>query len=152
GEVVSLDVANVAYGSKKSLTTMRIYVHSIEAQVAYSSGPNRLLCRRDKRLNRRCGGGKRDELPSPHSITSSARASRDCGTVMPSALAVFRLKANTSAESLGLSAGFTTGRRPVLHSRSFTGCSRPPRGSCGAGRPNQAIKTLIATAIESKMK
>src|SRR5260221_653721 len=33
----------------------------------------------------------RDELPPPHSITSSARARSAGGTVMPSALAVFRL-------------------------------------------------------------
>jgi hypothetical protein len=36
-----------------------------------------------------------DRRAGPYSITSSARASSDCGTVRPSALAVFMLRANT---------------------------------------------------------
>src|SRR5689334_12634070 len=48
------------------------------------------LCRRAKRPRRRTAE-QRDELPPPHSITSSARSRNDSGIVRPRALAVFRL-------------------------------------------------------------
>jgi hypothetical protein len=50
---------------------------------------------------------QRDELPAPHSITSSARASSGSGTLRPSALAVPRLmtSSNRVARSTGTSAG-----------------------------------------------
>src|SRR5262249_33171326 len=51
--------------------------------------------------DRRCGrrqtaGGQCEEVPALHSMTSSARASNDCGTVRPSAWAVFRLITSSS--------------------------------------------------------
>jgi hypothetical protein len=49
-----------------------------------------LLRPRSQRQRRRAPE-PRDELPTPHSITSSARSKTDCGTVSPSALAVLRL-------------------------------------------------------------
>ena len=58
---------------------------------------------------RRRTGKSRDELTSPHSITSSARASSDGGTVRPSVLAVLRLMTNSYlvAACTGRSAGFS---------------------------------------------
>ena len=49
---------------------------------------------------------KRDEIPPPHSITSSARVISDCGKVSPIAAAALRL-----TESVNL-AGSWTGRSP----------------------------------------
>src|SRR6476661_2865298 len=51
-----------------------------------------------------------DELAPPHSITSSALASRDGGTVMPSALAVFRLMVNSNF--VGCTTGSSAGVSP----------------------------------------
>jgi hypothetical protein len=50
-----------------------------------------------------------DEIPPPHSITSSATASRFGGMVSPSALAVFMLMANSTlvARCTGRSPGFS---------------------------------------------
>src|SRR5262249_19682311 len=57
----------------------------------------------------RCASEKRDECAPPHSITSSARASRLGGTVRPSAFAVLRLITISIfvARWTGRSAGFS---------------------------------------------
>src|SRR5258707_7565841 len=47
------------------------------------------------------------QLPPPHSMTSSARARIDGGTLRPSALAVFRL--TTSSNVVGCSTGGSMG-------------------------------------------
>src|SRR5262245_54786029 len=52
-----------------------------------------------------------DELPPPHSMTSSARASRDGGTVRPSDLAVLRFM--TSSNLVGCSTGRSLGFAPL---------------------------------------
>src|SRR5262249_169325 len=73
--------------------------------------PRRLLrVRRDRPRSR--AAEQRDELASPHSITSSARASSVGGTVRPSALAVVRFttKSNLVGCSTGISAGFAPRR------------------------------------------
>src|SRR5262249_53216914 len=72
----------------------------------------RLLRVRRERPRRRAAN-QRDEVPSPHySITSSARASSEGGTVRPSALAVVRFttKSNLVGCSTGISAGFAPRR------------------------------------------
>jgi hypothetical protein len=59
---------------------------------------------------------KRDDLPPPHSITSSARARSVGGMVRPSALAVFKLTIRSTLVDFwtGRSAGFSPLRiRPV---------------------------------------
>src|SRR5262249_48013623 len=56
-------------------------------------------------------GNKFDDLPSPHSITSSARASSDWGTVRSSALAVFRLM--TSSYFVGACTGRSAAFPPL---------------------------------------
>src|SRR5436305_8028291 len=58
------------------------------------------------------GGAHRLSLPrSPHSMTSSARASSDCGTVSASAFAVFRLM--TSSNFVGCCTGRSDGLTPL---------------------------------------
>src|SRR5262245_42088723 len=66
-----------------------------------------LLRARRKRPSSRAGE-QRDEFAPPHSITSSARASRVGGTSKPKALAVFRLTTNSNLVPCctGRSAGF----------------------------------------------
>ena len=55
-----------------------------------------------------CGNKK---VAPPHSITSSARASIDCGTVRPSAFAVFKLM--TSSNFVGCWTGKSAGLAPL---------------------------------------
>src|SRR5262245_17533362 len=68
-----------------------------------------LLRARRKRPRGSRAAEKRDEFPSLHSITSSARASSVGGTVRPSALAVLRLMTNSYlvGACTGRSAGFS---------------------------------------------
>src|SRR5215468_9876491 len=69
-----------------------------------------LRARRERPCHR--AAEQRDELASPHSITSSARASSVGGMVRPSALAVIRLmtRSNLVGCSTGRSAGFAPRR------------------------------------------
>src|SRR5215470_12979713 len=72
----------------------------------------RARCKRPRRRATKA----RNELPAPHSITSSARTSREAGKVMPSVLAVLRLMTNSNLVDCitGRSAGFSPLRiRPV---------------------------------------
>src|SRR5262249_23249768 len=66
------------------------------------------LLRARRARPRDAGADKRHELAPPHSITSSARASNDCGTVRPNAFAVPRLIDNRYfvGACTGSSAGF----------------------------------------------
>src|SRR5262249_13158818 len=86
GHVLALDVAALAQSLAESS-------HSIcerlwGAELEHSNHRHRrLLCARRERPCCRAAD-ERDELASPHSITSSARASRLSGTVRPSNLAV----------------------------------------------------------------
>src|SRR6478609_5801771 len=70
----------------------------------------RLLRQRRDRQSRRATE-QRDELPSLHSITSSARASSDGDTSRPSALAVLRLMTNSTF--VGCSIGKSEGLVPL---------------------------------------
>jgi hypothetical protein len=72
--------------------------------------PTRLLRARRERTSRRAAE-QRDELPPPHSITSSARASSDGGTVRPSILAVWALM--TSSNLLACTTGRSAGLAPL---------------------------------------
>ena len=60
---------------------------------------------------RRRAAEQRDELASPHSITSSARASSDGGTASPSARAVFKLM--TSSNLVDCTTGKSAGLAPL---------------------------------------
>src|SRR5262249_9850202 len=68
----------------------------------------RLLRVRRKRPRRCCAAKQHDELAPLHSITSSAIASSDGGTVMPSILAVSALMTSSNFDdcTTGRSAGF----------------------------------------------
>src|SRR5262249_22773898 len=63
-------------------------------------------CGRDERASDRAAK-QDDELPSPHSITSSASASSARGTVIPSSLSVLKLISSSilGGCSMGISAG-----------------------------------------------
>src|SRR5262249_38348824 len=96
-----------------------------------------LLGARRERPRRCRAAEQRDELAPLHSITSSARASSEAGTVSPSAFAVLRLmsSSNLVGTCTGRSAGLTPNRRqaPALVKwswRPFWGCRR-----CGKSRP-----------------
>src|SRR5262249_7076910 len=58
----------------------------------------------------RCAAESPNELPPPHSITSSARASSDGGKSRPIALAVLRF--TTSSNLVGCSTGRVAGMAP----------------------------------------
>src|SRR5262249_47955071 len=68
----------------------------------------RLLRARRERPRQSPAAAQRDERPTPHSIASSASASKRSGMVRPSVLAVFRLITNSNLVdcSTGRSAGF----------------------------------------------
>src|SRR5262249_9776285 len=74
-----------------------------------ADSPRALLPVRYQRPRRRRAADERDELAPPHSITSSARASSDAGTSMPSALAICMLmtSSNLVARKIGRLAGFS---------------------------------------------
>ena len=81
-------------------------------QHADAPHPLRLLRARRERPRERRAAEKRDDLAAPdHSITSSARASRDGGTSRPSALAVLRLI--TSSYLVGACTGRSAGFSPL---------------------------------------
>src|SRR3974390_159509 len=69
-----------------------------------------LLRAHHQRPSSRRTADKRDELASFHSMTSSARASSEGGTVRPSALAVLRLI--TSSYLVGACTGISAGFSP----------------------------------------
>src|SRR5439155_24021584 len=69
-----------------------------------------LRARRERPGDRRRSTEQCDEIAAFHSMTSSARAKSDCGTVRPSAFAVLRLI--TSSNLLGCSIGRSAGLAP----------------------------------------
>src|SRR5215471_21288865 len=73
-------------------------------------GWHRLLRSHRKRPSSCRAANKRDELPPPHSITSSARASNDEGIVRPRVWAVLRLI--TSSYLVGICTGRSAGFSP----------------------------------------
>src|SRR4029077_9228837 len=81
-----------------------------------------LLRARGVRHRNRRAGKPRDELAPPHSITSSARASSDGGTVRPSALAVFRLI--TSSYLVGACTGRSAGFSPLRMRSTYDAARR----------------------------
>src|SRR5262249_45328231 len=77
-----------------------------------------LLRARRERPCRRHAAEERDELASPHSITSSAVASRVGGTVRPSILAVWALM--TSSNLLDCTTGSSAGFAPLRICPQYT--------------------------------
>src|SRR5262249_24430545 len=84
----------------------RLRVGEAYVQRTYSSHLGWLrTCR--KRQRRRAAEQQADERAAPHSITSSAAACRESGTVRPSALAACRLM--TSSNFVGCTTGRSLG-------------------------------------------
>src|SRR5262245_559145 len=109
GDVLSIDVANLLQARTKCSDKMGVCLSGSAADVA--DGRYGLLgLARSRRCHRHSGAAEsRNEIPPLHSITSSARASSDGGTVSPSALAVLRLIASSClvGACTGRSAGFS---------------------------------------------
>src|SRR5262245_23355455 len=106
GKVLPLDIAKIAQALPKVIPVGRVVYD------AYSRHTADWLLRARRQRPRRRTADQRDELAPPHSITSSARASSEIGTVRPSALAVVRLmtRSNFVGCSTGISAGFAPRR------------------------------------------
>ena len=109
-DVLTLDPAESLQFLLERRHTGAVREHVVEAvqdaDAVYFAG---LL--RTRRCRPNCRAAKqRDELPSSHSITSSARPSIVAGTVMPSAFAVFRL--NTISNLLAACTGNSPGLAP----------------------------------------
>src|SRR5207245_2754704 len=77
----------------------------------------------------RCTTENRDELPPSHSITSSARASNEGGTVRPSAFAV--LKLITSSNLVGCSTARSPGLAPLRILSTYAAARRNRSGQLG---------------------
>jgi hypothetical protein len=76
-----------------------------------------------------------------HSITSSARARSDCGTVRPSAFAVFKLI--TSSNVVGCWTGRSLGSRPLGDARGT-----PPSQACEGDR-NEEGELIVARSFRA---
>ena len=81
----------------------------------------RARCERPSRRRRRAAH-QRDDLAPPHSITPSARAKIDCGTVSPSALAVLRL--TQSSYLVGACTGRLAGFSPLRMRSTYAAACR----------------------------
>src|SRR5262245_14920694 len=100
-DVLAFQIAKIAQAVPEGVPNGRV------VDDADTRDLRRLLRTRCERP-RGSGAKKRNEVASPHSITSSASASSLSGTVRPSALAVVRLttRSNLVGCSTGMSAGF----------------------------------------------
>src|SRR5262245_56244621 len=108
--VLTLDITCFAEGIAER---GHVACHCIGRPEVYEpdDGHRRLLRVRRERPSDRRAAEKRDELASPHSITSSARASSLSGTFRPSTLAVLRLM--TSSNFIGCATGRSAGFSPL---------------------------------------
>src|SRR5205823_251999 len=106
-DVLPFDVTETAQAiAKKPHRLRRVW------PAGHQNADDRHLRLRDagKRPRRRAGYSE-DQVAAVHSMTSSARARRDCGTVRPSAWAVFRLM--TSSNLVGCCTGRLAGFSPL---------------------------------------
>src|SRR5215472_535920 len=108
GNIAPFDITEVAHPAHEFLANL-IVVRGSRSDVSDARGLGRLLRTHRERPRCRRAAEQRDERPTFHSITSSARASSVAGTVRPSVLAVFRLIANSYlvGACTGRSAGFS---------------------------------------------
>ncbi len=105
--VLALDIAEVTQACLQRLYPVRGRRRGTETQVPDPRDLRRLLRARRERPSESCAAEERDDIPPPHSITSSARPRIEGGIVRPSALAVLRLITSWYLEacSTGRSAG-----------------------------------------------
>src|SRR5262249_10729092 len=115
-DVATVDVAELGEAFDYGFDIRRfLFTASRMPEKADTRNPSALLRARRERPRRRAAE-QRDEFASPHSITSSARASSDGGTVRPSTLAAWALMTSSNFVdcTTGRSAGFVPLRmRPV---------------------------------------
>src|SRR6188472_4425333 len=107
GQVVSFEVAAFAHTLSKTVQHAgRWRCRREHSNPTLRSHRSRLLRTRRKRPCSRRTADERDELASPHSITSCARPSSVIGKVMPSGLAALKLRTSSifTACSTGRSA------------------------------------------------
>ena len=110
--VLSLDVAGLAQSlTESSLLQFNLRAHGGRKRAEEADHRHRLLLRAcsERPTDSRAAKHEHD-VAAVHSITSSARASSNRGTVRPSALAVFRLI--TSSTLVGCSTGRSAGLAP----------------------------------------
>src|SRR5262249_27538799 len=88
-DVSALNVAKRAQSASEGVKFL--FIRSCCSEKSNSGDLCRLLRAPREGPRHRRAAEQRDEVAPPHSITSSARASRLSGTVRPSALAVLRL-------------------------------------------------------------
>ena len=113
-DILALDEARLPQALAKCAQAIRVGI----GRSGMEEADHRCCLLRPRRNRPRDGhtAEQRDELAPFHSITSSARASRVGGTVMPSALAVLRLTNSSTFVACwtGRSAGFAPARiRPL---------------------------------------
>src|SRR5262245_5649033 len=110
-DVASFNVAEVPESSNQAFEIGSLFLGtaSVPKHPDYRNSSRLLRARRERPRDRRAAE-QRHEIAAPHSITSSAMASRVGGTSMPSALAVLRLI--TSSNVLGCSTGISAGFAP----------------------------------------
>src|SRR4029077_15241590 len=113
--VLALDIASLLQAPTKSAQSVHEPVRRSGVEKPNHRHRGLLRPRRDRPRCRRTAE-QRDELASPHSITSSARPESGSGKVRPSALAVLRLMTSSTFVDCwtGRSAGLVPLRiRPV---------------------------------------
>jgi len=90
----------VRFGSKADMCSAKVHVRFTPNSDRKSGPPHKVMSALPSKADM-CGAvadvcfGPKADI-APHSITSSARLCTDCGTVMPSALAVVRLMYSSS--------------------------------------------------------
>src|SRR5215470_8743463 len=107
--VYSLDVAGIRQPSAKSLSQSGVLAQRSATKKSNNRNPR--LLRPPHHRPRHRATEPRDELPPPHSITSSASASKFGGMVRPSVLAVLRLMINANFVGYSTGSSFTLAPR-----------------------------------------
>src|SRR5260370_15444103 len=112
GEVLSLDIAQMAQLLPERLPKATIWIVDAGHGACFNDRDPVLLrpFLRPRRWHRSREQQTNREIAPPHSITSSARARTDCGTVRPSAAAVLRLMTNSNF--VGCMTGRSAGLAP----------------------------------------
>src|SRR5262249_9208754 len=117
-EVPAFNVAGLAQTAPEAGQRVCVGLWRPEVQVSYHWQRRLLRVRRERPCGCRATE-ERDELASPHSITSSARPSNTSGIVKPSALAVLRLMTNSNF------VGCCTGRSAAFSPLRMRAANRP---------------------------
>src|SRR5437763_6944927 len=110
-QVLALDITEIAQARPEGLDTALRSSSGTETQKSDPPNSAGLLGARDQGPCRQYSAAEQQQIAPVHSMTSSARASSDCGTVSPSAFAVLRLMTNSNL--VGCSTGRSAGLAPL---------------------------------------